>query len=51
MNLMNRNILKFISGGQLKYGHFEMIRQAINKKMDIKKAFAIWRVDPPWSNF
>ncbi len=40
-----------LSGGQLKYGHFEMMRTTINKKLDIKKAFAIWRVDPPWSEF
>lgn len=25
-----------------------MIQQKINKHMDIKKMYAVWRVDPPW---
>ena len=36
-------------GGNLKYGHFEMIRTTINRNLDANKSFAIWRVDPPWS--
>jgi len=35
-------------GGYLKHGHLEMIRNAINRKMDAKKMFAVWRVDAPW---
>lgn len=30
------------------YGHFEMVRQGINRKIDVTRMFAIWRVDPPW---
>lgn len=37
-----------LCGGRLKYGHFEMIRLGITRKMDQNKMFAIWRVDPPW---
>lgn len=35
-------------GGRLNFRHFENIRMNIVKTMDIKKMFAIWRVDPPW---
>lgn len=35
-------------GGALQFGHFEMIRLGINRKMDESRMFAIWRVDPPW---
>ncbi|KAL6261832.1 hypothetical protein P5V15_007075 [Pogonomyrmex californicus] len=37
-----------ICGGRLKYGHFEMIRLTIGRKIDQSRMFAIWRVDPPW---
>ncbi|OQV15865.1 putative 39S ribosomal protein L16, mitochondrial [Hypsibius exemplaris] len=37
-----------LQGGRLKYGHFEMIRQTINRKIDPDRMFAVWRVDPPW---
>lgn len=37
-----------LSGGQLKYGHFEMMRTSFNRKLDLNKSFAVWRVDPPW---
>lgn len=36
-----------LSGGQLKIGHYDMIRNVINRKLDFKRNFAIWRVDPP----
>ena len=36
-----------LSGGQLKYGHYNMIQTAITRKINYYKAFAIWRVDPP----
>lgn len=32
----------------LKYGHFEMMRNTINRKLEPSRMFAIWRVDPPW---
>ena len=38
-----------LSGGQLEFGHFDMIRTTINRKLvNSGKVFAIWRVDPPW---
>ena len=36
-----------LSGGQLIYGHYNMIQTTIAKKLDYSKAFAIWRIDPP----
>ncbi len=37
-----------LSGGNLQYGHFEMLRNTINRNLDLSKSFAVWRVDPPW---
>jgi large subunit ribosomal protein L16 len=37
-----------LSGGFLHHGHFEMIRNTINRNLDLKNTFAEWRVDPPW---
>jgi large subunit ribosomal protein L16 len=37
-----------LSGGELEFGHFDMIRNSINRKLDMTKTFAIWRVDSPW---
>ncbi len=38
-----------LGGGQLEFGHFDMIRQTINRKLcNTGKVFAVWRVDPPW---
>ncbi|CAG9857133.1 unnamed protein product [Phyllotreta striolata] len=37
-----------LGGGRLKWGHFEMIRLTIGRKMDANRMFAIWRVDAPW---
>ncbi|XP_011873521.1 PREDICTED: 39S ribosomal protein L16, mitochondrial [Vollenhovia emeryi] len=37
-----------LKGGRLRYGHFEMIRMTIGRKLDQQRMFAIWRVDPPW---
>ena len=34
-------------GGRLKYGHFEMIRFVMGKKLP-SSCFAVYRVDPPW---
>lgn len=32
----------------MRWGHFEMLRVMVNRKMDERKMFAIWRIDPPW---
>lgn len=37
-----------LTGGRLKWGHFEMLRLGIGRQMDISRMFAIWRIDPPW---
>lgn len=37
-----------LHGGNLKHGHFEMIRQRIGRKIDESRMFAQWRVDSPW---
>lgn len=37
-----------LSGGQLAYGHFEMLRMTINRNLDATRSFAVWRCDPPW---
>lgn len=34
--------------GSLHYKHFEAMRVQINRKIDVDRMFAIWRVDPPW---
>ncbi|XP_042308576.1 39S ribosomal protein L16, mitochondrial [Sceloporus undulatus] len=35
-------------GGYLRWGHFEMIRLTINRHMNPKTMFAVWRVPPPY---
>ncbi|XP_055535227.1 39S ribosomal protein L16, mitochondrial isoform X2 [Wyeomyia smithii] len=35
-------------GGRLRWGHFEMMRLGIGRKMDTSRMFAIWRVEAPW---
>lgn len=35
-------------GGRLRWGHFEMLRLGIGRKMDTSRMFAIWRIDAPW---
>ncbi|XP_035231561.1 39S ribosomal protein L16, mitochondrial-like [Stegodyphus dumicola] len=37
-----------LSGGYLKYGSIEVIRNTVNREMDTRKTFAVWRVDPLW---
>eukprot|EP00916_Digyalum_oweni_P022773 GHVL01037706.1.p1 GENE.GHVL01037706.1~~GHVL01037706.1.p1 ORF type:complete len:252 (+),score=13.83 GHVL01037706.1:49-804(+) len=37
-------------GGSLRWGHLEMIRLTINRKMDESCMFAIWRVEQPWKS-
>nr|BAN20993.1 mitochondrial ribosomal protein L16 [Riptortus pedestris] len=37
-----------LGGGRLRFGHFEMMRLTIGRKMDPSRMFTLWRVDPPW---
>lgn len=37
-----------LMGGRLKFGHLEMMRMTLVRKLDYNKCFAVWRVDPPW---
>jgi len=37
-----------LCGGWISTGHFDMMRNAINKKIDLSRTFAAWRIDPPW---
>jgi len=37
-----------LGGGRLKWGHYEMIRLTIGRKMDTDRMFALWRIDSPW---
>lgn len=37
-----------LSGGSLKFGHFEMMRNILNKSLDRNKMFAVWRIDAPY---
>lgn len=37
-----------LGGGYLHWGHFEMMRLTINRSMDAKNMFGIWRVPPPF---
>ncbi|CAG4909138.1 unnamed protein product [Colias eurytheme] len=35
-------------GGRMRHEHFEMVRLQVARRLDQKKMFAIWRIDPPW---
>uniref|UniRef100_A0A1B6LIN4 Large ribosomal subunit protein uL16m n=1 Tax=Graphocephala atropunctata TaxID=36148 RepID=A0A1B6LIN4_9HEMI len=37
-----------LTGGRLRSGHFEMIRLTLGRKIDTKRMFLVYRVDPPW---
>lgn len=37
-----------LTGGRMKWGHFEMVRLGILRKMDQNRMFAVWRIDGPW---
>lgn len=37
-----------VGGGALNGGHFDIIRDRVNKYMDTERFFAVWRIDPPW---
>lgn len=40
--------MQALGGGELKWGHIEGLRQYVNKKLDQRKSFAIWRIESPW---
>jgi large subunit ribosomal protein L16 len=40
--------IQALCGGRMRWGHFEMLRLSIGRKMDISTMFAFWRVDAPW---
>lgn len=35
-------------GGNLKWGHIEMLRMYVARKIDESRMFAVWRIDSPW---
>jgi len=37
-----------VSGGQMKYQHFDVLRMEIGRYLKAGKSFGIWRVDPPF---
>ncbi|XP_044276710.1 39S ribosomal protein L16, mitochondrial [Varanus komodoensis] len=37
-----------LAGGYLRWGHFEMMRLTINRKLNPKTMFAVWRVPAPY---
>ena len=39
-----------IHGGTMKPGHFEMVRNTTNRKLEENRMFAVWRIDPPWKS-
>ncbi|KAL1438822.1 hypothetical protein MTO96_047748 [Rhipicephalus appendiculatus] len=46
--LYNQYGIMALSGAFLRPGHLDMIRLNINKKLDVTRMFAVWRIDPPW---
>lgn len=37
-----------VSGVHLTINHINLIRDVINKHLDVKKMFAVWRIESPW---
>lgn len=37
-----------LNGSFLEWGHYDMMRTTINRSMDTKKMFAVWRIGAPW---
>ncbi len=51
ISLYFHRLLQALAGGYMKYGHFEMIRFAINRYIGTKKnVFAEWRVPAPFKS-
>ncbi|KAF5394763.1 Mitochondrial ribosomal protein L16 [Paragonimus heterotremus] len=42
--------IQALSGGELLFGHLEMLRLTINRKIDEKRMFAVWGVEAPWKS-
>lgn len=42
------DILQAQQGGTLKWGHLEMLRMFVARKLDESRMFATWRIDGPW---
>lgn len=40
--------IQAMGGGRMRWGHYEMLRLSIGRKMDVNRMFAIWRIDAPW---
>ncbi|CDS42082.1 39S ribosomal protein L16 mitochondrial [Echinococcus multilocularis] len=40
--------IQALEGGELLIGHLDMIRATVNRKIDEKRMFAVWRVPGPW---
>ncbi|XP_014664002.1 PREDICTED: 39S ribosomal protein L16, mitochondrial-like [Priapulus caudatus] len=40
--------IQALTPGNLRWGHLEMMRIMVNRNMDDKRMFAVWRIDPPW---
>lgn len=41
-------MIQALSAGYILHSHAEIIAHTINKEMDKKRTFAVWRVDPLW---
>lgn len=39
-----------LQGGRMRSQHFDSVRLQVIRKMNDKKSFALWRVDPPWQS-
>ncbi|CAB3359754.1 Hypothetical predicted protein [Cloeon dipterum] len=40
--------IQALSGGRMKFNHFEMLRYTLGRKINTNTMFAQWRLDPPW---
>lgn len=40
--------IQAMGGGRMRWGHFEMLRLSIGRKMDVSRMFSYWRIDAPW---
>nr|CDS27374.1 39S ribosomal protein L16 mitochondrial [Hymenolepis microstoma] len=49
-NLLRHNQfgIQALEGGELLIGHLDMIRNTVNRKINEKRMFAVWRVPGPW---
>ncbi|XP_046360234.1 39S ribosomal protein L16, mitochondrial-like [Haliotis rufescens] len=42
--------IQALTGGRLRWGHYEALRLTIGRRMDESRMFAIWRIDQPWKS-